>query len=937
MKTVLAIPARHWRKCPGFTLLASLLILSLLTLIAVGLLSLGLIELRTSSSDSAASEARSNAKMGLTLALGDLQKALGPDRAVSASGEILEPLDTTSPTVRHPHWTGVWNSWHAGPVDPAIASPDAPSEHQTIDGAANSGMSPTYTPGRADHFRAWLVSLPSAQATSPGTAMTLTLTGDSMPEGDDEGVRLVGPGTLGEDANSTDHVTAGLMGAGSGRYGWWIGDESQKARIMDDPYEDPDAELTQAETLFRQGAAGSPGIQTLAGLEAVSSNTLAALPSLGSVDLVEGVGASEPSQHFHDLTTASYQIPVDVREGGLKRDLSTLLERPVDLAENGDEFMLYKFHAKDGWMNPDGQEQVPIQDLAAYYQLYDSHRPGGQEGMMYTSNLLDDGLQIISPDFGAKPDANAFMRQYSTLYRSPVPIKVQMLLNITAEERTQAEKDALPQNTDTHKLVVGVTPSLTLWNPTNMPMVMRFNGDNPDLYAQLIRMGNLPLQISWNKNDGTYVTGKKNLFWFVSGYDNYKPHLFNLYFSGLKPVRFEPGEVKVLSLPYRGDVSALKEDYHGNWRWKRHDYFFKTDLFHHSIEASPGWDATAFMLYRRSAPGNNEHVQDNNLTFKASDQISFEVSADSTALSGGSCMMFHLIQTNHQSYAAGGGTWHRRNYQLGCRNGGGRDANHLEFNKQLITSGFPADPTSPSGEPVSVITGPPRSGQQIIQRSSVEEGWPFLEFSLMAGVETHEDANGGGFAGRKFTSRPFLHSTALAASFIDGNDPDSFYNYGWNWWIRDINSVFEANVQVSPENQGYYGGGYSPLSGTTHLVQQEIPAVPPVSIASLSHAHLGGFSPGQFHRRLRPLHLAPGHCQRPGGIGSSYFASHRQLLRPSLHSGRGGLHRMEAGLPCQRTRPTHHSRRPFLSRQQGAVGRFFLLLDFSRARRGGDL
>ena len=57
-----------------------------------------------------------------------------------------------------------------------------------------------------------------------------------------------------------------------------------------------------------------------------------------------------------------------------------------------------------------------------------------------------------------------------------------------------------------------------------------------------------------------------------------------------------------------------------------------------------------------------------------------------------------------------------------------------------------------------------------------------------------------------------------------------------------INDVFEAPVQVTPDGQGYYGGGYTPESGTTHVIQQEIPVVPPLSIAALSHARLGGWS-----------------------------------------------------------------------------------------------
>jgi hypothetical protein len=49
-------------------------------------------------------------------------------------------------------------------------------------------------------------------------------------------------------------------------------------------------------------------------------------------------------------------------------------------------------------------------------------------------------------------------------------------------------------------------------------------------------------------------------------------------------------------------------------------------------------------------------------------------------------------------------------------------------------------------------------------------------------------------------------------------------------------------VQDSQSGNGFYGGGYTTESGATHVVQQEIPVTPPISIATLSHARLGGFT-----------------------------------------------------------------------------------------------
>ena len=80
----------------GFALVVTLALMILLTVIAVGLLSLSAISLRSSSQTMAQGEARANARLALMLALGDLQKTMGPDRRVSANSAIVSsPLSKT--------------------------------------------------------------------------------------------------------------------------------------------------------------------------------------------------------------------------------------------------------------------------------------------------------------------------------------------------------------------------------------------------------------------------------------------------------------------------------------------------------------------------------------------------------------------------------------------------------------------------------------------------------------------------------------------------------------------------------------------------------------------------------------------------------------------------------------------------------------------------
>ena len=834
----------------GFALVVSLTMLVLLTIIAVGLLSLSAITLRTTAQTSAQSEAQANARMALMIAIGELQKQMGPDQRISANSSIL-----SESTVTNPHWTGVWNSWKAGVTSAAPENPSEASDHQTIphDRSVLNGMHPTYAPNRQDHFRSWLLSLNPGEMTDINAPRSLSINGSKVPDGNDNSVMLVGEGALGPN-QANDQVNARLLPVRDregthvrGRYGWWIGDESQKARIMNDSHETAPAN-TVANRLFRQQAPGSMGTNTIVGLENISnSQQLSALPSLLTVGLIDGA-TEQASRNFHSVTPYSMSVLADVREGGLKRDLSTLLERPIDTSESGSAFMLYQFNTKDAWIPGSAPEEaVPIQDLAAYYQLYDGTRTGWRPGVQYNSNLIRNGIQVSSPNYGTGANHPDFSREYTNLYRQPVPIKLQFLLSLFAEEDPDAPAASRSNpNPSSHLLRMGITPSVTLWNPNNVPMVMNFDENQPEMNAITMRTGPTPLRLRVSKNLGTteqYQSAWNNLVNYRGANHGAKIEFINLYFSGIRPIRFEPGEVRTFSLSFdQRDQRGRKVSggLGGNWTGGVNSLSLlaKTDRYFEGLEVHPGWDPESFMYFLNSAMGGNDqaiHLKEEggtrSLRFNANDKITIEVDALNTQLgtsdgTSSAPLAHRFIQSNYQDYRYAAG-WNQRHYQFHSRHNAG-----LDFGRDMMSLGFPGG--------ASTITLEERDGFSLIARTEEMAGWPFLQFSLQAGVETRESVGFG--SGRRFASRPFLHSSALAQPFIDDITGMSLYNQGWNWMVNDINEVFEAPVQVTADGQGFYGGGYTPDFGNTHVVQQEIPVVPPISIASLSHARLGGFS-----------------------------------------------------------------------------------------------
>ena len=96
------------RRVRGFALVATLSLMVLLTIVAIGLLSLASISLRSSTSSQAGATARSNARLAMMMALGQLQREMGPDGRISAPHE--QDAVKANPG-GSPRWTASYDAW----------------------------------------------------------------------------------------------------------------------------------------------------------------------------------------------------------------------------------------------------------------------------------------------------------------------------------------------------------------------------------------------------------------------------------------------------------------------------------------------------------------------------------------------------------------------------------------------------------------------------------------------------------------------------------------------------------------------------------------------------------------------------------------------------------------------------------------------------------
>lgn len=335
--------AREIKNPRGFALIITLSLMVLMTVIVVGLLSLASVSLRTVSQEAAMAVARSNARLALTLALGELQKAMGPDKRISASSE----LGPGAPA--KPNLTGVWESWNYNPGTPGL----------------------DYTGEKERRFQRWLVSDADPAATTLRGYAGLPYATDS--------VELVGKASLGGSDDETQRVRAGRValmrdGKHEGNIAWHVADEAVKARV--NSYRDPSRKETLAKkrallTGHRPDAsvviASVPDMPHSLPTDDTPANFAKAAAASGKlIDLnqISLMSNSQIGKLRNAVTPYSLGVISDVRNGGLKEDLTSIFESTVFPAKYASQKLYASTHKITGVSDPNWSA------LGGYYNIY---------------------------------------------------------------------------------------------------------------------------------------------------------------------------------------------------------------------------------------------------------------------------------------------------------------------------------------------------------------------------------------------------------------------------------------------------------------------------------------------------------------------------------------------------------------------------------------
>ncbi|WP_309398670.1 hypothetical protein [Cerasicoccus maritimus] len=420
---------------PGFALIIALALMAFMVMLMLSISTLINIETRTTSIEASKNKARHNAQLGLYIALGELQRLAGPDQRITARADILEDYDqATNPsddqTVSNPFYTAVWD------VRPTqnLNWPHEPGAQNDT----NLLQPPAFLVSGNEGF-IWGNHANITQATADFTNPYTFEEADVIVE-----KQLIGN-------------TAGIF---NDRYAWWIGDEGLKAKINRKAIKD-ETPSNSFEWLHPVGATPQLVDTSLRDLDRAKYDTFASdATSMEMLQLIDprfaNVFTSETDDttnpHYHDFSLDSLGVLADVRNGGLKKDLTVALQTDGNAApdETKNSSPLYPEFAL-----PD--EHKIIQPTWGYLR---DHYQGIQ-----TINNNDNSNALLDATWAT--GEIVAMRMPSENTPGILPILTRAQLGITPALIQTSPPDA---DTTTWEIYYYYFPAIVLWNPYNVAM-----------------------------------------------------------------------------------------------------------------------------------------------------------------------------------------------------------------------------------------------------------------------------------------------------------------------------------------------------------------------------------------------------------------------------------------------------------------------------------
>jgi hypothetical protein len=538
----------------GFTLILCLSIMALLTLITIGLMSLASVELRRAGQANFQARAQANARLAMMMAIGNLQKNLGPDQRVSAPAALLADTNNRN-------WMGVWST----------RKTDGTSIYRRDD--LNGGLSDSRgSSGSASpQVLNWLVSGNEVtRAAEPSTVFSA-----------DQSISMVDRGTLGTSALATDLVKAPLVKiaskpGSSGNYAYWIGDEGVKANLGTvNPYKGklPSPTSPADGGYFSLLNSQDADASILLGGKTLSDADKGKVLSQRQLDLVSTVGKAAGDASFLSSTAWSQGVLANVRDGRLKRDLTAFVESNKNFPDLKSQGVVVSpgLSTTDNLVGPANAIVAGLEatDWTKVRQRDSSPRFGllrdwvqSLRGTQMAKGRVDEKVPLAEPRPKIPADKQmafsnlspATIASYGKANLSPILVEGSTYFSVSWHNNPAGSPYPYNVRLQTY-------PRVVLWNPYNAELTL-------DRTMVMLHVNGR--QEMWT--DGTQVinglnyTVRAQWIWFIGGRstdysspqgggvtnsEGYKdPFIGSLYYS-LPKTTFAPGECLVFS-PERG-------------------------------------------------------------------------------------------------------------------------------------------------------------------------------------------------------------------------------------------------------------------------------------------------------------------------------------------------------------------------------------------------
>ena len=612
--------------------------MALVTVLVVGTAVLARIERGAVNNQASTEAARQNALFGLNVALAQLQKTAGPDQRVTARADILDSNPNTVQTdgVAQPYWTGVWQTG-ALPLDTDVAGTGGSLQRPKSFGVPTANPAPTPTIAQKVASATWLVSTPintsvsprqpfkldpTVDLTSPPYSLKLVALAKNLPDptqaSPTTAPRISVKAPLVPIYSSAGVAAAAPSSTSSGKYAYWVSDEGIKAKpnTVDPTYGiapsgtaaaggNSNFVENQLHFLTPQAVASQNGLFGPSNMTDLRNASFAPdLPKVSSLQSLGYVGGGSPALtgmsgagatlFSPDVTTYSYGVLADVRNGGLKTDLSQALEDPSQFstflsglasaqptqAVGDEKVWLINTPCFDGGNKMTAMDFGPRwQGLYNYYSLYkntvpNTPQPGGMSACpWYDVNHYSGGTPGTPSPFMDMRAFNYTSNSPTASLAAPTPSTPEMGESYTPRVMGFAVYLSLTSTlvsvgptpgTSTYNLVLYAQPLLVLYNPYNVTL----GGANPYIhkFSTNVFSRNLTIQVgsqsvetakpvNWNggfNTDGTAKTGS-DLSMNTTGVTNnvFKPG--ELRVVGLKTATANTTQGNQISFPNLGD------------------------------------------------------------------------------------------------------------------------------------------------------------------------------------------------------------------------------------------------------------------------------------------------------------------------------------------------------------------------------------------------